>query len=284
MPIEHGRREAKFTIEGTSIEVFNEVERGKISHVVFDFDGTISLIRDGWQNVMVPMMVELLMETPRHGPEEELTRTVMDYVDKLTGKQTIYQMMRLQEEIEKRGGEAKDPLEYKQMYNDRLLPIVNETIKGLENGTVERERLLTLGSLDFLRLLHDRDLTLYLASGTDIEFVTHEAEVLDVAKYFSGGIFGALKEYKLFLKEKVINDILRRFDLRGSSLLIVGDGYVEIMNAKEVGAIALGIYSKENNIFEMNANKRLKLIEAGADILAYDFSDAETLVGYLFPD
>ena len=40
--------------DDTAIEIHREVETGNIRHVVFDFDGTISLIRDGWQNVMVP--------------------------------------------------------------------------------------------------------------------------------------------------------------------------------------------------------------------------------------
>ena len=29
---------------------------------LFDFDGTISLIRSGWMEVMVPMMVEILLD------------------------------------------------------------------------------------------------------------------------------------------------------------------------------------------------------------------------------
>ena len=29
--------------------------RPQISHVLFDFDGTLSLIREGWPDVMVPM-------------------------------------------------------------------------------------------------------------------------------------------------------------------------------------------------------------------------------------
>ena len=34
--------------------------RPGISHVLFDFDGTLSLIREGWPEVMVPMFVEML--------------------------------------------------------------------------------------------------------------------------------------------------------------------------------------------------------------------------------
>ena len=98
-----GRMEFKY-IEGTSAEQYNEINTGFIKHVVFDFDGTISLIRDGWQNVMVPMMVEFLQtETETKESQEELEDIVVEFVDRLTGKQTIYQMMQLADEIEKRG-------------------------------------------------------------------------------------------------------------------------------------------------------------------------------------
>ena len=62
--------------------------------VLFDFDGTLSLIRAGWMDVMVPMMVDLLQQT---APERHRTiaRVVLDYVGRTTGKETIYQMMEL---------------------------------------------------------------------------------------------------------------------------------------------------------------------------------------------
>ena len=39
--------------------------RPGISHVLFDFDGTLSLIREGWPEVMVPMFVEMLPRRSR---------------------------------------------------------------------------------------------------------------------------------------------------------------------------------------------------------------------------
>ena len=36
---------------------------GRFRAVLFDFDGTLSLIRRNWQNVMIPMMVRILGET-----------------------------------------------------------------------------------------------------------------------------------------------------------------------------------------------------------------------------
>ena len=40
-----------------------DLPRGRFRSVLFDFDGTLSLIREGWPQVMIPMMVEVLRET-----------------------------------------------------------------------------------------------------------------------------------------------------------------------------------------------------------------------------
>ena len=273
------------TLENTSIEIIHEIERGNIQHALFDFDGTISLVRDGWQTVMVPMIVDILLEeTQTNETPEELERVVVEFVDNLTGKQTIYQMMQLCEEVEKRGGIPKQPLEYKDLYNSLLLPTVDERIAKLESGEIEAADLRVPMSLEFLQSLQKRGIKRYLASGTDVEFVRHEAGLLGAASYFDGGIFGALREYQNFSKAMVIQQILDDFSLTGTELLVVGDGSVEIENAKAVGAIAVGVVSVENNRYQMNADKRGRLLHAGADILVPDFQDGDRLLTYLFDE
>ena len=273
------------TLENTSIEIVRKIERANIQHALFDFDGTISLVRDGWQSVMVPMMVDVLLkETQTDETPEELERIVVEFVDNLTGKQTIYQMIQLCEEIKKRGGVPKQPLEYKDLYNSLLLPTVDERIAKLERGEIEAANLRVPMSLEFLQSLQKRGMKRYLASGTDVEFVRHEAELLGAASYFDGGIFGALREYQNFSKEMVIQQILDDFNLTGSQLLVVGDGSVEIENAKAVGAIAVGVTSVENNRYQMNSDKRGRLLHAGADILIPDFQDGDRLLTYLFDE
>lgn len=273
------------TLENTSIEIIREIEGANIQHALFDFDGTISLIRDGWQTVMVPMMVDILLkETQTDETPEELERVVVEFVDELTGKQTIYQMMQLCEEVEKRGGVPKQPLEYKDLYNSLLLPTVDKRIAKLESGEIEAADLRVPMSLEFLQSLQKRGIRRYLASGTDVEFVRHEARLLGAASYFDGGIFGALREYQNFSKAMVIQQILDDFNLTGSELLVVGDGSVEIENAKAVGAIAVGVTSAENNRYQMNADKRGRLLHAGADILIPDFQDGDRLLTYLFDE
>ena len=270
-------------LDNTAIEIHREIQTGNIRHVVFDFDGTISLIRDGWQNVMVPMMVEFLQtETDTTETQAQLEALVVEFVDRLTGKQTIYQMMQLGEEIEKRGGTSREPLVYKDEYNRRLLPVVEERIAGLAVGKLSAEPLRVPMSLEFLQSLREMGINCYLASGTDVEFVKNEASLLGVAACFDGGIFGALREYKKFSKAMVIQKIITDFQLSGNELLIVGDGYVEIENAKAVGAIAVGVASVEDNRYNMNADKRERLIRAGADIIIPDFREGTQLLEYLF--
>ena len=59
-----------------------------------------------------------------------------DFVDELTGKQTIYQCIRLAEEIRRRGGQPLDPLEYKNEYHRRLLERIDHRLQGLKDGRI----------------------------------------------------------------------------------------------------------------------------------------------------
>ena len=57
--------------------------------VIFDFDGTLSLIRSGWMDVMVPMCVEHLAALKTGESDAKLTKVVEEFVWRLTGKETI---------------------------------------------------------------------------------------------------------------------------------------------------------------------------------------------------
>jgi phosphoglycolate phosphatase len=269
------------TIEGTSIEIVAPPARGKVRHALFDFDGTLSYLRDGWQDYMVPLMVEVLEACPRHEARKDLEAMVVDFVDRLTGKQTIYQMIRLCQEVEKRGGTPLEPLEYKREYYRRMQGEIDRRISELKSGTAPRDAFLVEGARDFLEEVARRGVRIYLASGTDVELVTDEAEALGLARHFDGGIFGALANYKDFSKEKVIRKILEEFKLQGSELLIVGDGYVEIQNGRDVDAVTFGVYAPERNKYHMNANKRDRLLRAGAHLLAPDLKEGQALLDYL---
>src|SRR5262249_52858027 len=212
--------------------------RGQISHVLFDFDGTLSLIRQGWPEVMVPMFVEMLPPLPGE-PEESRRRLCYDDIMRLNGKQTIYQMIQLAERIKERGGAPREPLWYKHEYLHRLGERIKTRVEGLKSGKIARDSLLLHGTRPLLEALERRGLALYLASGTDEQFVKEEAALLDVTRYFGRHIYGALDDYKQFSKKMVIERILRENSVPGAQLLSFGDGYVEIQNTKEVGGLAV---------------------------------------------
>ncbi|NLS75732.1 MAG: HAD family hydrolase [Chloroflexi bacterium] len=268
-------------IPNTQIEIVREVPRGRIQHALFDFDGTISLIREGWQQVMIPLMVEVLLETPQHESEAALTEVVTEFVDRLTGKQTIYQMLQLVEEVAKRGGQPKEALDYKWMYLDRLWERIKHRVAGLKEGALHPPELVVPGALELLEMLRQRGITCYLASGTDHKYVTDEAGALGVTPYFAGGVYGALDNYQDFSKAKLIEQILRNHDLQGPELVVFGDGFVEIENAKAVGGIAVGVASDEERRVGINDWKRHRLLQAGADIIIPDFREGPRLLDYL---
>ena len=263
-------------------EIRSFPNRGRFRSALFDFDGTISLIRQGWQDVMKPYFFEVLKSTPSSEDDAAVMRCIHDFVDLLTGKQTIYQCIALAEEVEKRGGKPENPQVYKDEYNRRLLVRIEDRIRGLEKGELKPADLVVPGSFELLRSLRERGLTLYLASGTDEEYVLRESALLGVDKFFNGGIYGARQDYKLFSKKMIVNKIITTHGLHGSELLGFGDGYVEIENVKEAGGFAVGVASDEVRKTGVDQWKRNRLTGAGADIIIGDYSSAKTLLDYIF--
>ncbi|ODT97758.1 MAG: haloacid dehalogenase [Planctomycetes bacterium SCN 63-9] len=257
--------------------------RPEISHVVFDFDGTLSLIRQGWPEVMVPMFTEAI--PPRDGESHDDRRKLaFEDIMRLNGKQTIYQMIQLADRIKERGGEPREPLWYKHEYLRRLDERIGERHNALLSKSCEADEHLVYGSVALLEGLTERGVTLYLASGTDEPFVKREAELLGLTKYFGRHIYGAQDDYKTFSKKMVIDRILRENEIEGSRLLAFGDGYVEIENTKEVGGLAVAVASDEANNGSglMDEWKRERLWGVGADIVVPDYRDARPLLELIF--
>ena len=256
--------------------------RPEISHVLFDFDGTLSLIREGWPAVMAPMFVELLPPLPGES-DGELQQRVMDDIMRLTGKQTIYQMIQLADRIRQRGGEPREPLWYKHEYLRRLAARIDGRVAGLRNGEIAADELLVHGARPLLEHLRQRGMTTYLASGTDEEAVRREAELLKIADFFGPHIYGAQDDYRRFSKQMVIERILQDNGIAGNRLLSFGDGYVEIENTKQVGGFAVAVASDEahNGAGCVDFWKRERLLGVGADVVISDFRDAVGLVDYL---
>jgi phosphoglycolate phosphatase-like HAD superfamily hydrolase len=250
--------------------------------VLFDFDGTLSLIRSGWMNVMVPMMVEILADLKTGETEDQLRAVVEDFVWRLTGKETIYQMMAFADAIKARGGEPLEPLAYKKMYLDLLWEKIEGRVEALRKGQTDPEQYLVPGARALLEQLKDRGLTMYLASGTDEIYMKEEAGLLGVTRYFDGGVYGALDDYKSFSKAILIQRILSSAEFSGQQILVFGDGYVEIEEVKNVGGVAVGVASEEPACTRVDEWKRQRLIGVGADYIVPNFLCREELFSSLF--
>jgi phosphoglycolate phosphatase-like HAD superfamily hydrolase len=265
------------------IEILSpHLPRGRFRSALFDFDGTLSLIREGWPQVMIPMMVDYLRQTGTRETPAELAAAVEEFVMRLNGRQTIYQMMQLADEVRRRGGQPLDPLAYKHHYHTLLLERIGARLDALEAGAAVPEDWTVPGSHALLAELRRRGLTLYLASGTDLPFVRREAHLLGLDDFFGPHIYGALDEYRNFSKQLVIQQILREHGLRGEELVGFGDGFVEIEEIKRVGGVAVAVASDEVRRRGTNAWKRDRLVRAGADVVIPEYRRAGRLLAYLF--
>lgn len=271
-------------LSDNSIEVVDDFQpAGNLQHVLFDFDGTLSLVREGWTEIMVPMMVEYLAETGTNESPQQLTEICAEFVMELTGKQTIYQMIRLAEEISQRGGTPLEPLAYKDDYHNRLMAQIESRRERLRSGETPPTEMVVPGSFELLDLLKERNVQMYLASGTDEQYVREEVELLQLGDYFGPHVYGAQEDYKAFSKAQVIQRILADNNVEGATLLGFGDGYVEIQNVRDVGGTAIAVASDETaRSGKPDEWKRERLIAAGAHAVVPDYQDAGVLIDWLW--
>jgi rfaE bifunctional protein kinase chain/domain len=283
-------RHARFW-NGSEIEIINEwPEKLQISHAIFDHDGTISTLREGWEQIMVPMMMKAILGEHFKEADEALYHKVhsrvVDFVDKTTGIQTLVQMKGLIELVKEFGlvpeEQILDEFGYKEIYNKELLAMVKEREDKLLRGELSVEDFTLKNAVSLLEKLHKAGVSLYLASGTDEEDVKNEARILGYDHLFEGGIYGAVGDVTKEAKKMVLDRILNSIgESKTGQLAAFGDGPVEIRETRKRGGATIGIASNEVKRHSLNENKRSRLIKAGADIIIPDFSQLPKLLELL---
>jgi len=266
------------------IEVINYPANKGFKYALFDFDGTISLLREGWQEVMIPYFAEVLKAAVPAESMAEITHIVTEFVDLLTGKQTIFQCIQLDEEVQKRGGKAVDPQVYKAEYLRRLMERIKDRHTSIKNGSSSPTKHLVPGAEKFLQLLRDNGVKIYLASGTDEVDVIAEAELLGVDKYFDGGIYGAKDTIMDCSKELVIRQILEENNIGADELISFGDGYIEVQLVADIGGYAIAVATDEERRKGVSAWKRNRLLSAGANAVVPDFAEAKKLMSFIMEE
>lgn len=253
--------------------------RPQISHVVFDFDGTLSWLRHGWPELMLQLFWEQL---PSRGAEgdgafrEQLREDILG----LNGKASIHQMRLGAQRLRERGIRPPSPEALLQEYQARLDAVIRERTEAILSGKAQPEDFVVRGARALLEELSRRRLTLVILSGTVEHRVKQEAELLDLARYFGRHIYGGTADLAQSSKRAVIDRLLREEGIPGERLLSFGDGPVEIAVTKETGALAVGVASDEehNGSGVLEPQKRKVLAAAGADVLIPDYRDGAVLL------
>ena len=256
--------------------------RGRFRAAVFDFDGTLSLLREGWPAIMSALMREALRRT--RTPDAELEPLIESIVVGLNGRPTIVQMTRLAEEIAARGGRPAAPGEYAADYQARLLGMIQTRYDDLRAGRAAPNAWAVAGSHALLGALQDRGVLLVLASGTEVTHVRREADLLGLTEFFTDHLYAPSGDDPHFSKRTVIERLMREHGLRGDELLGFGDGVVETEEVRRVGGVTIAVASAEPPATGINQWKRDRLIRAGADAVVADYADAGRWLPWLFAE
>ncbi len=170
-------------------------------------------------------MVELMLQElhPVRYPGEtdaSVVAQLLSVIRTQIGRATIYQMIRLAEEIQRRGGTPRDPAEVEKDFDARLCRLVASRRDSVARGIEPVDRFLVPGVQRMLDALRQQGISLVLLSGTRLVDLQEEAEFLGIADYFDGGIFGPGTNPEEFCKGRVIAEIAARQP--GGAAAIVG--------------------------------------------------------------
>lgn len=263
----------------TDIEIIRPFDGTRITTALFDFDGTLSLERNGWIKLMIANNTEVLLEAVSGLDRKEATEWVTSDIAETIGIPTYMQMKRLASEIARRGGTAKDPQDYKNSYTEKLVEMVGLVYEKIANGQLSIEDVVVKGAFDLLREFKLRfGNNLYLASGTDVEPVKQSVMRLGFNEFFSEDRIiaaGSLPNPETDAKKLIIDHLMSQKHLEPDQLLCFGDGFPEILYAYRAGGICVGVltsdfYEGNSNYFTME-EKRQRLLNAGTHILITNF-------------
>ncbi len=266
------------------IEFAPTFRKRPIRHVLMDWDGTTSLCRAGWGELMTDLFVENL---PHLTGEDAATRRAFAWEElmRLNGRPSIHQMSHLADLIAGRGGTAAAVAEYQTEFQQRLSLRVDARLAAVQSGLRPADSLLVPGVRALFASLESRGMAMSLVSGTPIAQLRAEAELLQVAHFFAGRIHGpADLEDRTFTKRAVFAAVLREHAMEGNALLAFGDGPVEIVEAKALGGLAIAVASDEaeHGSGRMDEWKRTTLLASGADAVIPDFQNVDALLAAIF--
>ncbi len=285
---------------GTEIEVISrdclgDRQRKSPRCAVFDLDGTLSTLREGWDAMMERMMVEAVagkaFRTLSAEALERIREKARQVIERTAGIQTLTQMEELASLVARFGHvdpqAIKTARQYKEEYAAEIRAMAKKRTDLYRSGLLSQEDVTVKGAVPFLKRLRGMGVTLFLASGADQEDMQAEVDTFGYGLLFNGGIFGSTGDAGRDPKRLVMraaSETAARSCPDGplpGDCVVFGDGPVELREGKRMGFLAVGLLSDERRRFGLNLDKRERLVLAGADLLIPDYSWAPALAALL---
>src|SRR3954465_287941 len=151
--------------------------RPAITHVVFDFDGTLSWLRHGWPEMMCDVFAEQMRPQPGE-TEGERRAMLRDEIMALNGQPTILQCQRFVEMLEVKGGPQLEAESLRAEFQRRLDAAIASRSEAIRSGSASPGDFLVAGARDFLHHVAARGLIPIILSSTVQPRVLEEAELL----------------------------------------------------------------------------------------------------------
>ena len=252
--------------------------RPSISHVVFDFDGTLSWVRHGWPELMLETF-RVHWPNPDHTGLPEWINQMESIIYGMNGKPSLLQMRRFAEEA----AAHHDPESLRNHFQLALDARIQQRLDSIASRQSPHDAFVIHGARPLLEHLRSLGLTLVILSSS-VEFrVRQEADALGLTAFFDPHIYGSAPDPSGFSKLQVFEHLLHSERITGENLLAFGDGPVEIECAKQLGGLAVAVCSDEehNGSGIHHPYKFRQLLDSGADAAIPDYRDAIPLVNHL---
>jgi phosphoglycolate phosphatase-like HAD superfamily hydrolase len=194
----------------------------------------------------------------------------------------MLQMQALADEVHRRGRPRPDPQDYLDEYLEQLLAQSGQRIEAVKSGRATADEMLVPGSRALVERLARRGLLLVISSGTDLAHVQRETAILGLDPFFGPRIHGPVNNDPTFSKQRVLEQLIAERGPRGGQIVCIGDGPTEILAARAVGSLAIGVASDEvDRSGRINRLKREHLVRAGADVIVPDYRELDRILRLL---
>jgi phosphoglycolate phosphatase len=267
--------------EPSSIELLpGFMPRPRATHVVFDFDGTLSWLRHGWTEV-AQSVIGARFPLREGETTAEIRAHLFREMFRFNGRPTPLFTNEMAVQIRQRGGEA-DANELLEAFLQPLNANAQERYAQLRNGTATPGDFIVHGGRALLELLTVRGLRIIILSGNPHDQITAEAEMLGLTGFCNGHVYGHT-DANNFTKQAVLEKLIAEESFTGEEFVMFGDGAAEIEAARNLGGLAIAVCSdeNENGSGRVDENKRSVLLETGANVVIADYREPEALLQML---